>query len=368
MTTHLEESLERDIERIRTEVREMSSIAERSLRDCVRAFVEDNRQLAYAVILRDQHIDEKEKAIDQLCLEFLVRQQPVGAPLRLAYSTIKMNLELERVGDYAESVARQVVKLSRFPPAPQVLKQWVTEMADRAIPMLHDAVEAFLQQDAEAARQAMEAEPAVDALKRKFNAEIVDLVREQKIPPEGIAPLMTIGRRFERVADQARNVCMEVLYLCTGEVAKHPDAETIRILFVDEHNNCRSQMAEAIARSLGQPGFAFSSAGLEPGTLDERTLELLKAKGLDVTHLAPKFVYQVPDLDKFQVTVGLADRVKEAFPRTPRKMVYLDWSLGDPSRVEGTDEEIRAAYEAAYEFLSGQIRELIEIVIGNRPQ
>jgi len=367
MSSHLEESLEKDIQEIRDEVRAMSAIAERSLRDCARAFVENDRQLAYAVILRDQYIDEKEKAIDQLCLRFLVRQQPAGSHLRLAYSTIKINLELERVGDYAESVARQVVKLDKLAPAPDVLKQWITEMADRSIPMLHDAVEAFVTQDAELAEKAMEAEPAVDALKKKFNAEVVALVREQKIPPEGIAPLQTIGRRFERVADQARNVCMEVLYMCTGELAKHKDADTIRILFVDEHNSCRSMIAEAIANSLDQDGFAFASAGLEPEVIDEGTLELLKEKGLDVTHLAPKYVYQVPDLDRFQVTVGLAERVKEAFPRTPRKMVYVDWSLPDPSQAEGSPEERRAAYEAAFEFLAGQIRELIQAVLGNRP-
>jgi phosphate transport system protein len=368
MMSHLEESLERDTNRIRSEVREMSAIAERSLRDCARAFVENDRQLAFAVILRDQHIDEKEKEIDRLCLEFLVRQQPVGAHLRFAYSTIKINLELERVGDYAESVARQVVKLGKFPPAPDVLKQWITEMADRSIPMLHEAVEAFVRQDAELAEKAMEAEPAVDALKRKFNAEIVDLVRERKLPAEGIAPLQTIGRRFERVADQARNVCMEVLYLCTGELVKHPDADTIRILFVDERNSCRSQIAEAIAHSLNPPGFAFASAGIETENVDEKTLEFLKGKGLDVTHLAPKYIYQVPDLDKFQVTVGLADKVKQAFPRTPRKMVYIDWSLDDPSRVEGTPEEIQAAYEAAYEYLDSHIRELIQAVLGDRAE
>jgi len=366
MTSHFEESLERDLGRIRGEIREMSGIAERSLRDCARAFVENDRQLAYAVILRDQYIDEKEKAIDQLCLEFLVRQQPVGTHLRFAYSAIKINLELERVGDYAESVARQVVKLGKFDPAPDVLKQWINEMADRAIPMLHEAIEAFVTQDLKRAEKAMEAEPAVDALKRKFNAEVIDLVRIQKIPPEAIAHLMTIGRRFERVADQARNVCMEVLYVCTGEMAKHPDAETIRILFVDEHNSCRSQIAEAIASSLDQPGFAFASAGLEPGTIDHGTLELLKDKGLDVTHLAPKYIYQVPDLDKFQVTVGLAERVQEAFPRTPRKMVYVDWSLADPSQVEGSEPEVKAAYEAAFTFLSSHIRELIAAVLGNR--
>ncbi|MGD8896501.1 MAG: phosphate signaling complex protein PhoU [Acidobacteriota bacterium] len=364
--SHIEESLERDIERIRSEVRKMSAVAERSLRDCVRAFVENDRQLAYAVILRDQYIDEKEKAIDQLCLEFLVRQQPAGAHLRFAYATIKINLELERVGDYAESVARQLVKLGKLPPPPEMLKQWIAEMADRAIPMLHDAVEAFVRQDADLAKKAMEAEPAVDALKRKFSSEVVELVREQKILPEGIAPLMTIGRRFERVGDQARNVCMEVLYMCTGEYAKHPDAETIRILFVDERNSCRSQMAEAIATSLAQPRFVFASAGLEPGEIDEKTIAFLKEKGLDVTRLAPKFIYQVPDLDRFQVTVGLAQKVKQAFPRTPRKMVYVDWSLDDPSQVEGTPEEVKAAYEAAFEHLSSHIRDLVGAVLGNR--
>ena len=117
MPTRLEESLERDIDRIRQQVLEMAALAERALKDCVAALQEGNRQQAYAVILRDQYIDEKEKEIDRLCLEFLVRQQPVGLHLRLAYSTIKINLELERVGDYAESVARQILSLCEPPDA-----------------------------------------------------------------------------------------------------------------------------------------------------------------------------------------------------------------------------------------------------------
>ena len=78
MPTRLEESLERDIERIRHQVLEMAALAERALKDCVAALNEGNRQLAYSVILRDQRIDELEKEIDRLCLEFLVRQQPVA--------------------------------------------------------------------------------------------------------------------------------------------------------------------------------------------------------------------------------------------------------------------------------------------------
>ena len=77
---------------MRTKLLEMEELAERAVRDCVRALRERNRQLAYAVILRDGQIDEREKEIDRLCLEFLVRQQPVGTTLRFAHSAIKINL------------------------------------------------------------------------------------------------------------------------------------------------------------------------------------------------------------------------------------------------------------------------------------
>jgi phosphate transport system protein len=366
MSTRLEESLERDIERIRHQVLEMSSLAERALKDCVAALNEGNRQQAYAVILRDQYIDEKEKEIDRLCLEFLVRQQPVGVHLRFAYSTIKINLELERVGDYAESVARQILRLSSLPGPPASLRERLVEMANLAIPMLHGSIEAFVRQDPNLAREVILSEPAVDALLSKLNAEVVEALRGQTILPEMAEPLVTIGRRFERVADQARNMCMETIYMCTGEYAKHPGAETIRVLFVGEHNACRSQMAEAIAQSLGQTKFIFSSAGLDPRAVDPRTLAFMREKDLDLSRMAPKALYQVPNLDHYQVIVGVAKEAQQAFPRGPRKMVYIDWSIDDPSRARGSEEEIHAAYEATFTFLSRHVRDLVGAVLGVR--
>ena len=364
MPTRLEISLERDIDRIRQELLEMSSLAELALRDCVEALGGANRQRAYAVILRDQLIDEKEKEIDRLCLEFLVRQQPVGIHLRLAYSAIKINLELERVGDYAESIARQVLRLDALPEAPEPLQRRLVEMADLSLPMIHDAIEAFVRQDAELAKAVIVSEPAVDALLGKLVTELVEEVRESRILPEMLVALSTIGRRFERVADQARNVCMETLYMCTGQYAKHPGADTFRVLFVGEHNACRSQMAEAIAQSLGQPKFVFSSAGLDPRAIDPRTFSFLKEKGFDALHMAPKGTDQIPNLEFYNVIVGVAKEAQDAFPRTPRNLVYVDWSIDDPSRVEGTPEEVRAAYEVAYEFLSRNVRDLVGAVLG----
>jgi arsenate reductase len=195
---------------------------------------------------------------------------------------------------------------------------------------------------------------------------VVEALRGQSILPEMAEPIVTIGRRFERVADQARNVCMETIYMCTGEYAKHPGAETFRVLFVGEHNACRSQMAEAIAQSLGQTKFIFSSAGIDPRAIDPRTLAFMREKGFDMGRMAPKAIYQVPNLDHYQVIVGVAKEAQQAFPRSPRKMVYIDWSIDDPSRLKGSDAEIHAAYEATFRFLSSHVRDLVGAVLGVR--
>ena len=365
-TPHLEESLQRDIDLIRAKVTEMCGLGEKALRSCLRALTERNRQLAYAVILRDQYIDEHEKELDRLCLEFLVRQQPVAGLLRFAYATVKINLELERVGDYAESIARQTLKLVDLDL--KIPTERFREMADLSIPMLHDAVQAFVNQDAELARRTMETEEAVDALKSQVNRDLVALFRENRLPFEALNPLIMIARRFERVSDQARNICMEVLYMCTGEYVKHPGSDVFRILFVDEGNSCRSQMAEAIANSLQRPHFIFASAGLEPRPVGPTTLRFMREKGLDLSRAVPKALNQVPQLDHFDVIVALGKEVKRAFPQRPRKVVYLDWTLSDPSSAQGTPTQIQAAYEQAYQTIHGQIRDLVEAVSGDNDQ
>src|SRR5678816_959657 len=153
MRSHYEETLQRDTKVIQSKITQMAALAERALRDSLKALVERNRQLAYAIILRDQYIDELEKEVDRLCLEFLVRQQPVALHLRFAYATIKINLELERIGDYAESVARQVLKVSSLHDK-LPLKDF-SALAEVSIPMLANSIKAFLDQNAELARVSM---------------------------------------------------------------------------------------------------------------------------------------------------------------------------------------------------------------------
>lgn len=364
MSTHLEESLQRDIDRIRAKVSEMAALGERALLNCMKALAEKNRVLAYSVILRDERIDELEKEVDRLCLEFIVRQQPVAGPLRLAYATIRINLELERVGDYAESIARQVLKLTSMDV--QIPVERFAEIANLSIPMLHDAVQAFVTQDADLARKTGETEERVDALKSRLNSDLMKLSRENKIPFESLNALMMIARHFERVSDQAKNICTEVLYMCTGQYNRHKGGEASRLLFVDRHNACRSQMAEAIAGSLNQPQFIFASAGLNPTAIDQATVKFLKEKGLDVSRHTSKSVEQIPNLDHYQIIIALAKEAEKVFPRPPTKTVCLDWSVLDPSKVEGTPAEIQAAYESTYQFLHAHIHDLVEAIVGDK--
>lgn len=364
-TSHYERSLERDIELIRSKVQEMSSRCVTALENALQALTEHDRTRAYSVILRDQAIDELEKSVDRLCLEFLVRQQPVALHLRFVYATIKINLELERIGDYAESIARQVLKLSSM--GVKVDYTRMHELAGISVKMLKDATAAFLQQDTDLARRAMQPEETTDNLKSAINADLVELLQKQAIPVKGLTSLMTVARRYERVADQAKNICEEVLYMCTGEYMKHRDGEVFRILFVDQGNSCRSLMAEAVANSLNLPGFIFASAGLEPRALDPRTVQFLKEKGIDVARQSPKSILQVPNLDHYQVIVALTRQAQQVFPLPPTKTVGLDWTVDDPSRQSGTYEEVRAGYEATFSFIETHVRELAEALLGNQP-
>jgi phosphate transport system protein len=365
MTSHYEETLQRDIERIRRKVTEMAALAEGSMKGCLQALAERNRQRAYSVILRDQRIDEFEKEIDRLCLEFIVRQQPVAGTLRFAYATIKINSEIERVGDYAESMARQTLMLQNMEGIQPALAR-ITEIGHLAIPMFHAAVQAFVNQDAELARKTIEQEDAVDILRHLTNDELIRMRGEDRIPLDALAPLMTIVNRFERVADQAKSICQEVLYMCTGEYLKHRGTEVFRVLFVDENNASCSQMAEGIGNALGHPKFMFASAGLDPWRVDQATVTFLKDKGIDIARATSRAVDQIPHLDHYQVIVALSEDARKVFPPPPTKAVCLDWSMKDPSKIYGNADEVRAAYEETYQFLQAHIQDLVEAVLGDR--
>jgi phosphate transport system protein len=324
-----------------------------------------NRQLAYSVILRDQRIDELEKELDRLILEFIVRQQPVARHLRFAYSAIKVNAQLERVGDYAESMARQILQLTSMDV--QIPVDLFKPIAELAIPMLRDAVTAFTTQDPELAKSCMTQEDCVDQLRHKLSRELLQLNASGKLPLEVLPPLQNILNRFERVADQAKNINQDVLYLCTGEYVKHFGSEVYRVLFVDDDNSSLSQMAEAIGVSLNQPKFIFSSAGLVRAPVDLATTTFLRLKGIDISRHAAKSLEQIPYRDHYQIVVALSKNAQSAFPPPPTKVVCLDWITSSPNESDEPEKHLQETFEQNYQFLVAHIKDLVEAVLIDEP-
>jgi phosphate transport system protein len=360
MGSHLEASLQHDIDLIRTQVREMAAQCERAIREAMEALLSGHRQPAYLVILRDQQIDESEQQLDRLCLEFLIRQQPAAGHLRFGYAAIKMSSELERIGDHAEAIARRLLKFESARPS--ISYAPFDAMANITIAMLRDAVRAFDQKDERLARSTMLVEETIDRMRGELDTTLASMQEDRALTIEGFAILSAISRRIERISDEARDMCFETIYMCTGDFVKHRAPEVFRVLFVDRHNHCRSQMAEAIATNLSLPHMLFTSAGLDPRSIDPRLPPFLAEKGLDVSHHRPKSIDQVPNLSHYHVVIAFDQSAYYSVRFHRTLIVCIDWSVADPSTVEGTAAEVHTAYEHTFTFIRDHLQELVEAI------
>ncbi len=362
---HYEASVERALGRITGTISRMAALNERALVDCMRALRGKDRQLAYAVIIRDQQIDLLEKELDLLCLEFLVRQQPAGGPLRLAYGAIKISTELERVGDYAESIAHQTTKLLDFELGDVVDR--FEQMGELVVPMLRDAVRAFVAQDAGLATATIPVEATLDALKAQLRRDLIQRYRDGQLAFEALDPCLQVARRWERVSDQALNICEETLYQCTGSFTKHRGAESYRVLFFDRGNTGAGPLAVAAGEGMGLRDFVFESAGLAPSSPCAAVLGFLREKGFEAGRRAPKSLSEVPELDRYHVVIGLFAEARRHFPGRPRKVVFLEWPVEDPAEAQGSPESIRVVCERTFRSLQGRLGDLVQ-AIGTEPE
>ncbi len=365
MQSHFEESLQQDTDQIRGVVVRMGGLAEDALRTAVLALQRQDRHLAETVILKDRYIDELENELDWLCLRFLVKHQPVAGHLRLAYSVIKINNQLERTGDYAESIARHVLVLSEIEPQPSY--EPLIEIAELAMKILHNAVQAFADNDTELAVQtrAMEKDRVVDRMRSSIHHDLIQKHKEHTLPSEVLVSLMTIANRCERIADQAGNICEELVYIVSGEELKHSGKEVIRVLFIDEYNAFRSQIAEGIGNSLGRKDFMFASAGLTFRPVDQKTVRFMAEKGIDISHQIATTVDQILNIEGYQTIIALSKEAETAFPPPSSDSVTITWEVLDPSDVEGSKEEMRAAYDQTYEQIDSKIKSFVQSILGH---
>lgn len=365
MTTPLlEEVIERDLQEIRDELQKMARLVVRGLKDATQALQSRDRRLAYSVILGDNRIDVLEGHVDQLCQEFLIRHMPVAGQLRFVIAATKVNSELERMGDYADAIARRTVALVNVSELPTTERLF--EMAEVAIAMVEEATAAFIDEDPERAQKALDREAAVDELNH-------DLFQELAHPDRGESDLTTrfallgVLNRFERVADRACNVAEDAIYAVRGEVVRHRPRTEQRVLLLSKQDSTLGPMAEAMAQKRAPLMYSFTSAGLEPGDIDTRMVAFMAKRGIEVARNRSRSLEEVGKLDDFQVVVLLSKQAEDACPQLPYKTVALTWELPDPSIVEGTPAEVDAAYSRAFAEIDTKLGDLLHALLGDNP-
>lgn len=354
----LQERLEHDTDVLRRRLRKMADFVLKSLDDAVTAFAHRDRKLAYQVVLQDNRVDVLERHIDRLCQEFLIRHMPVASRLRFVVAVAKVNSEVERIGDYAEAIARRAVTLSHFSEIPE--RERILEMSRISFQMLRQTMQAFLDGDADLAMGTLELDRQVDAMNDTIFKALAHPSAEERDLTVRFA-LLGLLNRIERVADRACNIAEEAIYVIRGQVLRHLPRHDIRVLFVGEKNDCRSQMAEAIARQLAPSHFIFQSAGTNPQALDPRAVEFMAKKGIDISRHRPKTLADAGKVEDFHVVVVMSDRgADEPVLQVPYGAMELEWEVPDPVKATGTAQEIEAVYESTYQLLRKEITELVE--------
>ncbi len=353
--SHYEERLDRDLAAIRELVQAIGGMVSTAVDASVRALVNDDEALAAATILGDGAINRATRECDRLCHAFVIRHLPSAGHLRFVSSTLRINVALERVGDYARTVAREAVALSQ--PAPRETVADVEALTRDATRMLEQAVTAFVETDVELARETMRLDDELEiTFQRLFDALLATGERDH-LPTKDLFAFLGIMHSLERVGAQAKNICEEAVFTVTGET-KHP--KVYRVLFVDRHGTLRGPMASAYARKAFPGSGRYDTGSWLPATeIDTATLDYLDRKGAQPPDLHPMLLDPDRDtLSRYHVIVGLDKGAREQIPEIPYHTVFVEWDLGDQ------DPEDEEGFGALYRTVAGQVTDLMEALHG----
>jgi phosphate transport system protein len=211
--------LQRETDRLKRKILALGALVEENLRLAFQAIEQRDAAKARRVIAGDVLIDQNEVDVEEECLKILALYQPVAGDLRFVAAVIKINSELERIGDLAENIAKRALDLlDEYPvPAPST----VAVMAERTETILEKALDALVRQDAYTAREVLVADGEIDALYRQLLDELKAVLRADPEHLDAIVLLFNVARYLERLADHATNIAEDVLYMVEGEIQRH---------------------------------------------------------------------------------------------------------------------------------------------------
>ncbi len=215
MKTHLH----REVEQLKVRVLELGTRVEESLECACRAIHERDVSLAESVTDGDEAIDRMEVDVEEDCLQILALYQPVARDLRFIVAVLKLNNDLERIGDLAVNIAKRGQRLSELPPLPMPFD--FVAMSTKVRSMLKRSLDAIVNLDSDLARSVCAADEEIDDMHRAVYTEVSRRLREDVDRVDVLIPMLTIARHLERVADHATNIAEDVIYMVEGEISRH---------------------------------------------------------------------------------------------------------------------------------------------------
>jgi len=211
--SHYEERLEKDLENIRGEVSDLATQVKQAVKNSIHALLTANQDLASATILGDGPINRKMREIDTLCHQFIAVHLPSAGHLRLMSSVIRINIILERIGDYAVTISRELQRINGAPD--KRLAQGIELLSNEVQLMLKQAIASFEEDNAELARGTISMSGQIDNTVAGLYEELLDEKAQWSLT-ERFA-VFSVYHRLERIADQAKNLCEQTVFTVSGE-------------------------------------------------------------------------------------------------------------------------------------------------------
>jgi phosphate transport system protein len=212
-----------ELEQLKTRLLEMGGLAEERVRSAVEGLVERDSALIDRVLIGDTPINQLHIEIDSRCFKLLALHQPMAVDLRAIVSAVKINTDLERVGDLAVNIAEAVRRYTRHPPVKELID--IPRMADIAQRMLRDALDSYVRRDTTLAHAVLNEDDKLDALKTQVFRELLTYMLQDPSTIEPALDLILISRHLERIGDHATNVAEDVIFMVSAKDVRHHAGE-----------------------------------------------------------------------------------------------------------------------------------------------
>jgi phosphate transport system protein len=216
-----------ELAHLKTRLLEMGGLAEENVRLAVQGLVERDRETIDRVLFGDEPVNRLHVEIDSRCFTLLALFQPMAADLRTIVAAVKINTDLERVGDLAVNIAEAALRYASHPAVKKLID--IPLMADIAQNMLRDALDSFVRHDVDLAQHVLDEDDRLDALKTQIFRELLTYMLQDPATIEPALDLILVSRHLERIGDHATNVAEDVIFIVSARDVRHHGSDAGRI-------------------------------------------------------------------------------------------------------------------------------------------